>query len=208
MRISLIGMSGCGKSYWTKKLAGSGFRAFYCDDMIEDGLAPELMKPDGGRMEVGEWMRFPFDPGYQSRESRYLSLEKAVLDEFLCRIGNPVDRSLDELVIDTTGSVVYVGDKILEKLRKTTTVVHLETPPDIREQMLNLYMANRRPVLWRGYFNKAPHETNDAALVRCYADLIDDREKLYEKWSDVTVGYPVHSRNELSPEEFLEAINR
>jgi hypothetical protein len=35
-------MSGVGKSYWTQKLAASGFRAISIDDRIEEKLAPEL----------------------------------------------------------------------------------------------------------------------------------------------------------------------
>jgi len=34
MKLSLIAMSGSGKSYWSAKLAKRGFRHFDCDQMI------------------------------------------------------------------------------------------------------------------------------------------------------------------------------
>ncbi len=35
LRLALIGMSGAGKTFWTKKLAASGVPASSCDDAIE-----------------------------------------------------------------------------------------------------------------------------------------------------------------------------
>jgi len=73
MRLSLIGMAGSGKSYWSRKLAEHGFRRFCCDDMIEAKLAPELTRSDGTMMKVAEWMGFPYGPHYQECESQYLA---------------------------------------------------------------------------------------------------------------------------------------
>ena len=38
IKYSLIGMSGTGKSHWTRKLLGAGFRAICVDDCIEKKL--------------------------------------------------------------------------------------------------------------------------------------------------------------------------
>ena len=61
MRISLIGMAGAGKTYWSIKLAQQGFRRFCCDDLIAAKLAPDLKRPDGSTMGMGEWMGFPYE---------------------------------------------------------------------------------------------------------------------------------------------------
>src|SRR2546428_1490692 len=42
LRLALIGMSGAGKTFWTKKLAAAGYPAVSCDDRIEQKLAPRL----------------------------------------------------------------------------------------------------------------------------------------------------------------------
>ena len=56
MRLSLIGMSGSGKSHWSKKLTAYGFKAFHCDDLIEELLTEDLLGADGIPLSVGEWM--------------------------------------------------------------------------------------------------------------------------------------------------------
>ena len=58
-RLSLIGMAGIGKYYWSKKLEAEGFRRFCCDDLIASKLGPQLIRSDGATMTMGEWMGFP-----------------------------------------------------------------------------------------------------------------------------------------------------
>src|SRR6266850_369876 len=41
LRLALIGMSGAGKTFWTKRLAASGYPAVSCDDRIEEQLLIE-----------------------------------------------------------------------------------------------------------------------------------------------------------------------
>ena len=205
MHISLIGMSGSGKSYWTTRLAAYGFKAFHCDDLIEEKLAFELVRSDGTAQKVGEWMGFPYEPGYKERESKYLTLEKVVLEEILNAIDGRGRFSDGNFVIDTTGSVIYAGEKILSDLCRLTTVIHLETPPKIQKQMLVAYLANRRPVLWRGHFNREPNEANDTALARCYSKLISEREQMYGRYSDVTIAYANHSNHRFGVDDFLGA---
>ena len=41
-RLALVGMSGSGKTFWTKKLAAAGWRSVCCDDLIEQRLAQRL----------------------------------------------------------------------------------------------------------------------------------------------------------------------
>ena len=63
IKLSLIGMSGAGKSYWAQKLADAGFRVIGIDDRIEEKLAPELAA--GGHSGIGgvaAWMGWPDDP--------------------------------------------------------------------------------------------------------------------------------------------------
>jgi hypothetical protein len=171
------------------KLAEHGFRCFCCDDLIAAKLAPELRKPDGAIMSLGEWMGFPYELQYDEREVKYLACEIEVLRRILDYLDRPESIPGEDLVIDTTGSVIYAGENILAGLRRHTTVVHIATPPEVRDQMLKAYVANQRPVLWRGFFSKQPNETNEEALARCYPGLLLARERLYERHSAVTVDY-------------------
>lgn len=187
-------MSGTGKSTWSAKLAERGFRRFCCDEMITARLAPELVRPDGNAMTVGEWMGFPYEPHYEERESRYLMYEREVLDEICACLDDTKTDPEENVVVDTTGSVIYVGEA-LQKLCRHTVVVHLATPPEVWDQMLKAYVANKRPVLWRGLFNQEPGESVEDALARCYPKLLSAREQLYERCAHVVVGYGTRQGN-------------
>src|SRR5258708_21910026 len=43
LRLALIGMSGAGKTFWTKRLAASGYPAVSCDHPPEGKLLPRLL---------------------------------------------------------------------------------------------------------------------------------------------------------------------
>jgi shikimate kinase len=204
MHLSLIGMSGSGKSYWSAKLTERGFRRFCCDDMITDKLAPALSRRDGTGMDLGEWMGFPYEPRYKEREAKYLACEIAVIGEildYLC--GNKPE---EKVVVDTTGSVIYAGEDILGRLRSTTLVVHLATPPEIKEKMLQVYADHPRPVLWRDIFSKQQKETNEEALGRCYPFLLSFRERLYGKHAHVAIDYYLRRREGFGVKDLLGEI--
>ncbi len=123
MRLALIGMSGSGKTFWTKKLAESGIPAIFCDDRIEQRLAPRL-GPGGysGINGVAAWMGWPDSGTYAEREAEYLAEEIHTLDEVLQELE---EKPKTSLVLDTTGSVIYVGNHLLMRLRRQMTIVYL-----------------------------------------------------------------------------------
>lgn len=199
-------MSGSGKSTWSKKLSGLGFRHFCCDNLITKKLAPELTRPDGTVMELGEWMGFPYNSQYKENESKYLVYEIEVLTEILGHLESGEHHAEENIVVDTTGSVIYAGEEILRRLRRCTMVVHLSTPPEVQELMLKAYLANKRPVLWRDFFSKEATETNEAALARCYPGLLFSRERLYEQNADLTIDYYTLNQNGFGVDSFLNIV--
>ncbi len=200
-------MSGSGKSYWSAKLAQQGFRHFDCDRLIASRLEAELTCSDGAVVSMGEWMGFPYQKGYREREAKYLAYEKKVLREIFETIQSAGQPS-SNIVIDTTGSVIYTGKKVFDQLRRHTTVVHLQIPAARHDQMLRAYLANPRPVLWQGKFVKKPAETIEAALARCYSELMAERERLYEQYAHVTIAYHRHRNQNWKVADFLDAIKK
>jgi shikimate kinase len=207
MRLSLIAMSGSGKSYWANQLAEIGFKCFSCDELIASKLSDEFVQPDEGVMQMGKWLGLPYEQNYLERESKYLANEKRVLKEIFKIIGNNDSDPESDIVIDTTGSVIYTGEEILNKLRKYTTVVYLATPLQILDQMYRAYLARPRPVLWRGKFNKKSYEKNKEALARCYPELVTYRERLYKHYAHITIDYDRYRKKDLNVTDFLSEIN-
>lgn len=206
MRISLIGMAGSGKSYWSKKLAQHGFRRFCCDDLISAKLASKFIGPDGTTMEMGKWMGFPYERHYKKRESTYLTYEIEVLIEILDYLASHNNTLEENIVVDTTGSVIYTGEKILQKLCQYTTVIYLLTPPEVQEQLLKAYISKPHPMLWRDSFSKKSGETNQEALARCYPQLLSARERLYARYADVEIDYYRRNEKSFSVTDFLHAM--
>lgn len=206
MRITLVGMSGSGKSYWSGKLKKQNFKCFLCDDLIAERLFPDVPKRNSAIQILGEWMGYPFQPDYERRESVYLNAEIEVLAEILEYLRITPNSSTERVVIDSTGSVIYSGQSTLQKLRRFTTVVHLATPAEIQEDMLKIYLAQPRPVLWRGIFTKRLNETDEQAMARCYPILLSARERLYQQYAHVTIDYYRRTRSDFGVDELLAEV--
>ena len=206
MQIALIGMSGTGKSYWSRHLARIGFTCYSCDDHIGRRLAREQGLADGGIEAIGRWMGFPYEPGFAEREARYLELEEHVLTRFLDEMENPPGQPPPPGVIDTTGSVIYLDDGLLDRLRRAAVVVYLAAPPEKRQALLEGYRKRPRPVIWRGRFRRHPYEDKPDALARCYMALVDTRDRRYRRLAHVTIELPVPAPAPADPGLLLEPV--
>jgi shikimate kinase len=188
MRITLIGMSGSGKSFWSSVLSRHGFQYLGCDREIGRRLVDEGQLSAGSLKRIGQWMGFPFDTEYTQREALYLGHEKAVMEHFLTELeSRPPDHASPPVVIDTTGSVIYTGTAIRKRLRQQTVVVYLSTSTAYRQALHQSYVANPRPVLWQEHFKKKKGEDDQTALKRCYANLLADRETRYRHYAHLEI---------------------
>ena len=182
MTISFIGMSGAGKSMRSLSLEKEGFIRYSCDDLIEKELAPELKRLGyRGTRDVSRWMGQPYDRRYKKNSQKYLEMEARSLAYILSKIKKT---KRGNVVVDTTGSVVYLPQRLQNALKKQTTVIYLKTPAAIVEKMIERYMSDPKPVIWGTIYKPLPGEKRNATLKRCYPKLLSYRKKLYEKMSD------------------------
>jgi shikimate kinase len=178
LRLAIVGMSGAGKTFWTRHLAVSGYPTVSCDDLIEARLKGALESGGfTGINGVAAWMGWPDQPTYAERESQYLSEETATLDGVLSEIEKDRDR---ELVLDTTGSVVYTGNHLLYRLRRLLTVVYLAASSQEQQLLVERYLSDPKPVLWRGAFHPRAGETPQETVARCYPALLAARQQSYQ----------------------------
>jgi hypothetical protein len=204
LRLALIGMSGAGKTFWSRLLATAGHPAISCDDKIEQRLAPRLHAGGyTGINGVAAWMGWPDSPSYAERESQYLSDEIAVVEEVLSDLPRYPEKSL---VLDTTGSVIYTGNHHLLRLRKLMTVVHLAASPHEQQLLIERYLTDPKPVLWRGAFQPKDGETPRQTVARCYPNLIAARRQSYAALAHCTI--EVGQLRELphDPSAFLKLV--
>jgi shikimate kinase len=196
LRVALVGMSGAGKTFWTKRLAAGGRPNIGCDDRIEERLQARLAAGGyAGINGVAAWMGWPDSETYAQRESDYLAEEIAVLDEVLTELERDRKR---ELILDTTGSVIYAGNNILMRLRRQMTVVYLAASTKEQELLIERYLTDPKPVLWRGAFRAKAGETPRETVARCYPALIAARRQSYEALAHCTL--PVAELPKLDPD--------
>ena len=123
-------------------------------------------------------MGWPNSVTYGQREAEYLAEEIGVMEEFLSNLEK--DSSGTPIVLDTTGSVIYAQNNILMRLRRQMTVVHLANTEQEQRMLVERYLNDPKPVLWRGTFHVKDQETPRETVARCYPLLIAARRKSYE----------------------------
>ena len=207
MIISLIGLSGCGKSTWAQRLVKErGFKRFCCDDMIEERLHSDLFSSGiNGIRGVAFWMGQPYESYFAERQAKYLTREAGVVGEIVQTLA--LSSSKDEnIVIDTTGSFIYLDPALCHSLKKHSKMVYLQVADGDVPQMFRQYLADPKPVVWRDSFSQLPGESNIDALARCYPPLIESRMRRYESYADIVLPMAFADRANLSTDDFLIRI--
>jgi shikimate kinase len=208
MKLSLIGTSGTGKSYWAEKLAREqSFTRFCIDDLIELKLAADLSKENvSGINGVANWMGMPYEQHYKENEGKYLTAERNSMNEVLKKV-KQIDFE-SNVVIDTTGSVIYMGDAICQELHSLTTVVYFDVSEEFEEKMFNEFVSNPKPIIWGDSYKKINGESPMESLHRCYPELLHYRSTLYKQYADIIIPYEVHKESGLSSNGFMELIQK
>lgn len=206
LRLALIGMSGSGKTFWTNRLAEAAFPAVSCDGRIEERLRKDLeaagLRGIGG---VAAWMGWPDHPAYREREAKYLEAEIGVMKEVLDDLERDASR---EVVLDTTGSVIYTGGAIRERLRRRMTVVYLAASAVEQSLLVERYLNDPKPVLWRDAYRPLAGESPRESVARCYPVLIESRRRLYENYAHCTLPMRELHEASLDARGFLARIER
>lgn len=199
-------MSGAGKTFWTNKLAAEGWPAVSCDDRIEQKLASRLAAGEfAGIKGVAAWMGLPDSPTYAEREAQYLEEEIHTLDEVFADLERQPGKPL---VLDTTGSVIYAGNHLLLRLRRQMTVVHLAVSLEEQQLLIERYLNDPKPVLWRGAFQPKRGEKPRETVARCYPILIAARRQSYEALAHCRVNMAELRDPALNVKVFLEKIQQ
>lgn len=203
LRISIIGMSNVGKTRRAKSLVADpslNFSWICCDDLVEAKLKPFLeekgfMGVDG----VAAWMGQPYEARYPETQRLFLQFEESVMAEIDFSIGR-------NIVVDTTGSVIYLPQHVLQRLKENTFVIYLEATEDVKKLLFERYMSNPKPVVWGSSFNQEKGESGLDALKRCYPQLLEYRAARYKQLADITI--PHNVLRDTSEQQFLDEVRK
>lgn len=203
--IVLIGMSNIGKSFWSLQLEKLGYTRICVDDEIEKRLGPRLDSLGyRGIAGVSDWMGQPFDIRYKSNSDLYLAHESDVMAEILERI-----RKNDRLVVDTTGSVIYVRREVIRSLRRFAEIVLLDAQQAQIEMLCQKYFEEPKPVLWRDeVYAPLCDESKLDALKRCFPKLLQTRNLHYYGLATHVIPYGLHRSPAFTTKDFLREVLR
>ncbi len=205
MKIALIGLPKSGKTYWSKRIADAGYERIDCEELIQMDMAMH-MKDEAYRDDGAPgWVATPDGKGAGEREQHYLKSEAVAMKQVIDRLK---ENSEKHVVVDTAGSLVYLGKDVLEALKQEALLVHLETPSSFVEKMVDYYLEKKAPFVWVEHFSKHPGETDEQAVRRCYPDLLKWRAARYAEIADVVVSHDQHHDACLSAEDFLHVISK
>lgn len=204
MFLTLIGMSGTGKSYWSKKLESEGYKRFGCDDLITERLVSQLGIADPQDFNMHQWVGYPDEKTHTERARQYLLCEQEVLGEIIQYLSQA--KKDKNIVIDTTGSVVYMPDSILNSLRQLTKVVYLDITPQDFDRMLQYYLSNPVAVIWNGIFQPHSTESREETFERCYPQLINSRQQKYRNFAQLIIPPGQHRSMGVSVKGLLNTI--
>jgi shikimate kinase len=205
--LCFVGMSNCGKSHWSGRLADDlGFGVLSVDEEIEKAIAPELSALGFCGIDgMAEWMGFPTDRQFRKNEAAYLAHEEALTSSAVAAPG-PDGAVLANFVLDTTGSVVYLSPATLDAMRSRFLVIHLEASDDMLESMTDGFFLTPKPVVWGDCFNQHGGETTVEALRRCYPNLLAQRRARYNALAHLSIPASFALDRAVTPNQFLERI--
>lgn len=192
LRLTFIGMSNIGKSFTAMRLRKShGFDLYEVDEAIQKALNLKSMQ------ESADWMGFPYEESYAAREAEYLSLESKLTQQAF-------DNPKENLILDTTGSVIYLDKDTRDLLARKSVIVHIQAGPNNLERLEKLYFKSPKPLIWNGMYVDGCDRT--AALKSAYPKLLKSRMDAYNAIADVNIPASLLFEGTTTPEMILNAI--
>jgi len=194
LKVAFIGMSNIGKSYTAMRLATKyDFNLIEVDKIIWENLGHDSMEA------FAQWQGHPYTEGYEEREKHSISLEtQATRKALKTELRNPM--------IDTTGSVIYTDEDVLDALRQDYYIVYIEAIEDHLERLKVQYFKQPKPLIWAGHYETLEGKTKTESILECYPKLLTSRGTAYAKLADVTLPSTIILNPNVSIEDIYEAL--
>lgn len=192
LRLTFIGMSNIGKSFTAMRLRKShGFDLYEVDEAIQKALNLKSMQ------ESADWMGFPYEDSYPAREAEYLALESRLTEQAF-------DNPKENLILDTTGSVIYLNENTRSLLARKSVIVHIQAGPNNLARLEKLYFKSPKPLIWDGMYEDGCNRT--AALKSAYPKLLKSRMDAYNAMADANIPASLLFEGTTTPEMIMDAI--
>jgi len=95
---------------------------------------------------------------------------------------------------------------LLMRLRRQMTIVYLAASAKEQQLLIERYLGDPKPVLWRGAFHAKQGETPRETVARCYPTLIEARRRSYEALAHCTLQVAALRDGTMDADAFLNMI--
>lgn len=178
--IIFMGMSGVGKSHYSKRINKDyGHRIISVDDMIAEHLGLNDV------YAVREFFGEPYEEKYKENSKIYLDLEERFTNEALDIAENSGGGNI---IIDTTGSVIYLSDETLRRISKFKNRIYLDADEGYMDKLIEKYFADPKPVIW-GELNNFTKDNYLEKIKEQYPKLLKYRSDLYRKHCNIVIPF-------------------
>ena len=206
MKLTLIGMTTVGKSYWSQQFEAAGFERINLDGIINDNLIAHIGDSQVQTHEaISSWLGLPSEARYAENEKKLMQFETEAFKYALSILESKPKNA--RVILDTGGSLIYASPRYWHLLRQLTPIIYLKMDDTIHQKLVENYLRDTRWVLWNGCFDAKKGETMMETYSRCYHNLIRTREKLYETYADYTIEYSVHRDKKMTVDALLTRLS-
>ncbi len=194
LKLAFVGMSNIGKSMTAKRFAkGFKFKLTEVDKLIWKRLGHDSME------EFADWQGHPYEEGYAEREQLSVEMETHAT-------AKAIDKAKGNVVLDTTGSVIYIDPAVRRRMKENFYVVHIKAEPSDLERLKWDYFDNPKPLIWGRYYRPKEGLSDRENIIDCYPQLLMSRAKEYAAMADTTVTSKFVLDPDLTNEDLWDAI--
>lgn len=195
-----IGMSGTGKSHWSRLLSQEfNIPLVSIDEEIgKDPRFIELIENIPGDSNVdklGRYFGMPWEDQFPEKEQAFLEVEEKTMARYANKRGH---------IIDTGGSAIYSAAPLAE-MKENGIIVYLENSLSGPQLSLEDFKARPRPVCWKNMYQPEPKETHEDTYNRCYDELLKSRVEKYLEFADIILPEEQH-RDAQNAKELAQKI--
>lgn len=148
--LTLMGMSGVGKSHLSAMMEGWGWTSFSCDlEIGTKALASELSRPvsleDISALSdfIGKIGEMPYEE-FKRRQQLYYDAEVSALAQV-----PRMSEAHDKLVVDSTGSICEIlDDDVIAKVGQASLIVYIEATHEEQLQILQRAQDYPKPLFY------------------------------------------------------------
>ena len=205
MKIALIGMSTVGKSYWSEKLATTGFERIDLDGIIARYFDKRVGTSQSQILaSMSQWLGLPHEAHFAEKEQIFKQYEEDALKYAISVLEKKGKDA--RVIVDTGGSLVYVSPQYWQLFKQYVHIVYLKMDEKKHQTLIDNYLREPRAMLWNGCFDPQNGESLHQTYSRCYPNLVKRREKEYDIYADCTIEYETHRDRQLTTAAFLKII--